>query len=176
MKQGYYTLTKDVKNPKPDRRSKRRMDAAEVWKAGTVVFVTDRRGRVLRQAEQTAGERLDLTEDSIPEQGEIRFSDNTQVLYSKDTSEFVERHKDEYKQGNGILEACEPSPKTLGQILKQADWDGADLLALLVDAGKITLDDIDQLKQHDLTPEVDGNNWQVRDAATDAFRKRHGLS
>jgi hypothetical protein len=35
MKQGYYTLTADVKNPTPDRRSKRRLDKADVWPKGS---------------------------------------------------------------------------------------------------------------------------------------------
>ena len=175
MKQGYYTLTADVQNPTPDRRSKRRLDKAQVWPKGSVVFIYDRRGPVLRNAKEAAGERLDLTVDDIPEQGEIRFADGSQVLYSRDTSEFVSRHP-EYTQGNAILDAVEESEKTLGLVLKQADWPAEDLLALLIDSGKITVADVDAIKTLDLTPEVDGNNWQVRDAATDAFRKRHGLS
>jgi hypothetical protein len=79
-------------------------------------------------------------------------------------------------QGNAILDAVEESEKTLGLVLKQADWPAEELLALLIDSGKITVADVDAIKTLDLTPEVDGNNWQVRDAATDAFRKRHGLS
>ena len=60
--------------------------------------------------------------------------------------------------------------------VKQADWNADGLLALLIDAGKITLNDVDTIKQHDLTPEVDGNDWKTRDAANETFFKRHGLT
>jgi hypothetical protein len=175
MKAGYYKLTQDVRNPKPDRRSKRRLDAAEVWPAGTIVFITDRREGVLRQAENAAGERLGLKVEDIAEQGEIRFNDNTQVLYTLEDTDWVRQHP-ECIQGNGILTACEPATKTLGQVLKQSDWNADALLALLIDTGKITLEDVDALKKHDLTPDAPNDDWKSRDKANDDFYKKHGLS
>lgn len=169
---GYYRLTADVKNPKPDRRSKRRKDCQEVWPAGTIVFVKDESAQRLKHLQEIAGERLPEDTVVLP-LGQVRFEDGTQVLFSFEGSS---NNFPEERQGNPIFDAIEPAPKTLGQVLKQADWRAEDLLALLIDSGKITLDDVEQIKKHDLTPEVDGNNWQVRDAATDAFQKRHGIS
>lgn len=171
MQSGYYKLTQDVTNPKPDRRSKRRLDCASVWPAGTVVYIKNDAARVFQQAQEAAGERL--PDDAMPEPlGSISFKDGTQVQFNlglRDT-----RFPEE-TQGNGILAALTPATKTLGQVLKQADWTAEGLLALLIDTGKITLADVEAIKHHDLTPEEDGNECKVRDAALENFYRRHEI-
>lgn len=172
FKTGYYKLTADVKNPRPDRRSKKRKDAAEVWKAGTVVYIRNEAPAIFAKAQTEAGERL--PEDAVPEPlGIIRFDDRTQVLY--DLSPQRDDKFPEQRQGNGILAVLEPAQKSLGQILEQADWTAAQLLGLLLDTGKITLADVDEIKHKDLTPDAPNEAWEVRDAAHTAFEKRHGI-
>jgi len=170
MKTGYYKLTADVQNPKPDKRSKR-LDAQPVWKAGTIVWLSNDAPKAFERAEREAGERL--PEEAMPDDfGTIRFKDNSVVLF--DTADKAHKFKEEV-QGNPMIAVLVPAEKTLGQILKQADWTPEGLLGLLIDMGKITLNDVDAIKHHDLTPELANDEWQTRDAANDAFYKRHEL-
>jgi hypothetical protein len=98
------------------------------------------------------------------------------TVWTPRSSPSVTQRYPEYTQGNAILGAVAESEKTLGLVLKQADWRAEDLLGLLIDMGKITVEDVDAIKKHDLTPDVAGNDWKTRDAATEAFQKRHGIS
>jgi len=171
---GYYKLTAEVKNPRPDRRRKRSMDCVASWPAGTVVWIHDTREADFKRLQEVAGERLPGSAADLKPRGHIRFADHSQIMF--DLSDSTDHHKryPETVQGNDILAACEPAPKTLGQILKQADWVPEELLALLIDAGKVTLEDVDAVKHHDLSPELDGNDLK-RDAVSKAFWKRHGI-
>lgn len=171
MQTGYYKLTADVQNPKPDKRSKRRIDAQPVWKAGTVVWLTNDAPKTFERLQKDAGERL--PPEAMPDDfGAIRFSDNSVVLF--DTADKEHKFKEEV-QGNPMIPLLVPAEKTLGQIIKQADWTPEGLLGLLIDTGKITIGDVDAIKHHDLTPDVANEDWQTRDAANDAFYKRHEL-
>lgn len=175
VKTGYYTLTADVTNPRPDRRKKRQLAAKAVWPAGTVVYVKDYCERDFRQAEQLAGEKLPA--DTVLEpRGIIRFKDNSEVSYHFNAGEFAAKFP-EMIQGNGVIHAMVETPKTVGQILKQADWTADDLLALLVELGHLDINTLDSIKQHDLTPDIseEGDGWKRRDEVSDAFRKKHGL-
>ena len=174
MMKGYFKLTADVRNPKPDRRRKRSMDCAEVWKAGTVVWINDTRAAAFQKAEELAGERLQEHPTDSEPRGFIRFTDHTQVMFNLSMKAILTLEQPEHVQGNGVVNAVEPAPQTLGQILKAAYWTAEDLLAILIDTGKITLQDVDAVKEYDLAPELktDSPEW---DAANDAFRKRHGI-
>lgn len=171
---GFYKLTADVTNPKPDRRKKRRWDAKPVWPAGTVVFVTDRTDRDFREAERLAGERLPEEGKGEP-RGTIRFPDNSEVAYHFAAGELVARYP-EMVQGNGIVHAMVETPKSVGQILKQADWTAEGLLALLVELGHVSIGTLDGIKQHDICPELGNDQWKERDDINDKFYKKHGLS
>jgi hypothetical protein len=175
VKTGYYTLTADVPNPKPDRRKKRQLAAQAVWPAGTVVYVKDNAERDFRQAEQIAGEKLP-TDTVLEPRGIIRFKDNSEVQYHFAAGEFATKFP-EMIQGNGVIHAMVETPKTVGQIIKQADWTAEGLLALLVELGHVDIGTIDAIKHHDLTPDItdEGDGWKQRDAATDAFYKKHGI-
>ena len=115
---GFYRLTADVRNPKPDRRSKR-TDSHPVWPKGTRVYVNPPSDRM---------------------RGHIDFDDGSRALFGE-----PETHYPEVSQGNGILDVLEPAPPTVGQTLKKAWSTPSQLLARAVDLGKLTLDDIKAL-------------------------------
>src|ERR1700753_1633942 len=140
MEEGkYYCLTADVKNPCPNRR-KKQLDCVDVWPAGTVVRVRYVYGDV----------------------GVIVFSDGWSILFNLDQKT---NHLASERQGNGIIKAIEPAPLSLWQILQQSDWTPTELLARMIDLGKITLEDLDSEKQFDVPTEEEAIN----------FRKKHGL-
>lgn len=124
---GYFKLTQDVKNPRPDRRSKRRIESAVMWPAGTVVYIHDTRE----------------SEDGSP-RGYIRFTSGSQVMF--DLAEKQHQQYPEWVQGNGILACVEPAPRTLSMALKESYFNAEQLLALLISSGKVTLLDIDAFK------------------------------
>lgn len=172
MMKGYYKLKANVRNPRPDRRSKRRLDCAEVWQAGTEVWIQDTREEEFKKAEEIAGERLD---GKPTDRGFIRFKDGTQIHFNLSMKAVSQAHDyPEWIQGNGIVNAVEPAEKTLGHVLKESYWAPDDLLALLIETGKVTLQDVVALKDHDLAPTLttDSPEW---DEVNDTFRKKHGL-
>lgn len=42
LKEGHYVLSRDVENPRPDRRKARELRAKPVWSAGTRLYVRER--------------------------------------------------------------------------------------------------------------------------------------
>ena len=112
---GFYRLTADVRNPKPDRRCKR-TDSKPVWPAGTRVYVSPPTDRM---------------------RGYVEFNDGSRALVGE-----PETHYPEASQGNPLLDALEPAPPTVGQTLKKAWATPAQLIAMAVDMGKVSLDDL----------------------------------
>lgn len=173
MNTGYYKLLADVKNPKPDRRARRRMDCIDVWPAGTLVFVKNEAERIFKLAEKDAGERLPT--DAMPAPlGLIQFKDGTQIHFNTAPAHDDKRWPEEVA-GNGIIAVLTPAERTLGQVLKQSSWTADGLLAVLIELGKVTLDDIDAVKHYDPTPATKMDDDKARDECLDAFNKRYEI-
>lgn len=107
------TLTRDITNPKPDRRMVRNFAALPVWKAGTRLMYRNINGHI-----------------SI---------DNSKMYGSVSPRD---------PGFDALLEACEPAPRTLENILYRAGESRyvtgpGDILETMLAVGKLTLDDIE---------------------------------
>jgi hypothetical protein len=128
------------------------------------------------RAERIAGERLPEEAKTAGEpRGFIVFKDHTQIHFNLAPVKRDDNHYPEMRQGNELVDAVEPADRTLGLILADSDWGASELLALLVEQGKITLADVDALSKHSLTPHLTDDDWQESDAVYTAFHKKHGL-
>ncbi len=150
LAKGYYRLVVNVPNPKPDKRSNR-LHCAVVWAAGTLVKI-----------KPGDGQRV----------GSVEFMDGTQVFYGGGPGKGFE----ECRVGDGIVRAAVPAPDTLGIVLREgaAGLGGGDtVLAVLIDTGKLTLEDVKAaLAVADAMPDDSGETGRNEYAA---MQKRHGL-
>lgn len=121
--EGFYNLTEDVRNPKPDRRSKR-TESKPVWRKGERVYVSP---------------------PSDTYRGKIEFRDGSSVFFDAEAAEAVALTYPWSVQGNVLLDKLTPAPPTVGQTLKRAWATPKQLIARAVDLGKLTLDDIKAL-------------------------------
>jgi hypothetical protein len=111
---GFFRLTEDVKNPHPDRRSKSG-HSLEVWPKGTKV-----------QVRQIEGHRAELI-----------FRDSTRLFFT----DGVEDEEKGFLRPDRIMPKLQAEPLNVG-ILLERHVRGADVLAVLVEKGVITLDQI----------------------------------
>lgn len=121
----FYRLTQDVKNPNPDRR-KKSVDAWTTWPTGTLVF--------LREHEYPSPK-------------------NDKDTYKLRRLEFVNQN---YASLHALKEYVlidaavgDPVEENLNLLLFRLDHSGHYLLSRLVDAGKVTLKDIEEALQHE---------------------------
>ncbi len=104
-------ITRDVKNPKPDRRKVRDFAAEETWHAGERLYVEFYEYPTLRQGYG----RVPSMREGFDE----------------------------------LLDACELAPRNLDNILYSQTHGGTlvgyqdEILAVLVEFGKVSLDDVD---------------------------------
>ncbi len=131
---GFYNLTADVENPRPDRRM-RGLAHREWWARGTLVQVIP-----------PAGER---------DCGAIFFTDHTSVLYGgggKHPGTFYRRH------GDPILSHLTPAGDTLGVVVGQSPYTAADILAMLLESRVIDDETVRLMigKLNVTTPDNDG--------------------
>lgn len=111
---GTYRLTEDVKNPKPDRRMTHSFRHAEIWKAGTKVFLRthhNRHGVDVRSIGPRSGSVEDFEDELFP------------LLYVK-------------------LEAIKESPSDW--IERTYATDAANILDKLCETGVITMEQVEQ--------------------------------
>lgn len=143
-----YVVTQDVPNPLKDRRSKSFMNV-EVWIAGTRVKVRP----------------LPHEKDDPLLKGIIEGPDGTQVRFDASLeSRGLERDR-VMRQGNTLTDCLAPEPERLGYILDDASQDGAVVLAVLLERGVLTMDQVKEaLKTLESLP--DGGN---------AFRHSHAI-
>lgn len=110
-------LEQDVKNPTPDRREKYRWDKLPVWRAGTRFIV---RARMLRNPDERW-----LTIEPLVQYG---------ILASLPLTD---------PRIEAVLAASVETPPTLATVMADAkDWGYEHVLDVLLNEGKITLDDV----------------------------------
>jgi hypothetical protein len=151
---GYYKLTKDVTNPHPDRRSDR-YNSRVLWKKATIVKVQGPGGGSV---------------------GIITFPDNSYVMFGGGGTG---KSNSQQRAGDEIARNIEPAPDTLGLVLKDAGPGADDVLAHLIETGKITLDDVKAalvgIDALDARGEYDPHAIQA-DVGYNNLRRRHGLT
>ncbi len=150
IEKGYYRLTKDIENPKPDGRNKRRMDSRKVWPKGTLVkAIGPGDGRV----------------------GMATFDDGSFVMFGG-----TGKSRSDQRVGDELARNLEPAPDTLAIVLKEAGPSAADVLAFLIDTGAITLDAVKAavVGIDALDPTAENPHVQSDDGYNE-LRRRHGL-
>ena len=110
---GYYVLTDDVVNMDPDKRS-RRIARADRWKKGTLIKI----------------KRMEDARFCT-----VTFRDDSFVFAGEQVKGFP-------AAGTGILDKVSRASPSLGQILHDSVNRPSQILALLIDMGKLDLKDI----------------------------------
>lgn len=129
---GWYKLTKDVTNPKPDRRSKQK-NCIPVWGEGLHFKIEYNQEHVDRLV--AAGLEVHA--------GTIHFMDRTQIHF-----DIGEKDRDGvFTQGNGLLQASVPATDNLEILLCDISSSPADLIRAAVKTGKLTLNDVRELEK-----------------------------
>lgn len=115
---GLYVLSEDVDNPQADRRYKRQIDRIPVWKKGTRFFVHDGNDQIVPRIDSPS-------------------------LYGN-----LCCHTHNAEVWKALAEKLVPAQRTIGNMMRIAkeDYlaDGWDILAIMVDQGKLTLDEIEE--------------------------------
>lgn len=124
---GHYQLARDVRNPHPDKRSKRSLRKVEFWKAGTRVFVRVHQKDSLVQQEFSTIEFVNSRYPSLDAIGPGM--------------------EEQYEALRDALEPCTESFQAQLHRLEVTDtyW----ILRRLVLMGKLTHDDIEAAKKAD---------------------------
>ena len=150
LEKGYYRLTADVTNPRPDGRRTRHRDSQAVWPKGLLVKVKP----------PVEGYRV----------GTVEFADGGYVFYGGGGG----KSNAEQRAGDDIVRNLEPAPDTLGIVIRESVGDAGGLLAHLIESGKITLADV-KAASAAVEAMPDGSAGADRDEYG-AMRKRHGLA
>lgn len=143
---GYYVVTRDVTNPRPDRRSQG-FDSVPVWKKGTVVKLVYPNG-----PESIVGEIR-------PSRG---YAARVLFLIGKLSAADVRFHA----QGNELALSLEPAPPCLGHILRDAHGTAEQIIALLIERGNVSLESVTAVIR--VLQDMDDHESEALDA-------RHGL-
>jgi len=133
-KAGWYVLTAAVKNPAPDKRSKDKIECRAEWPAGTRVRI------VPDEPFDIAGTKIDPLSGRIfliasRSHGYVRYALRGDDLTPRDVA------------GNGILDVIEMAPATLGQLLSEHNAEPAMILAMAINGGLLSLDQIRSLQE-----------------------------
>lgn len=173
---GYYKLTQDIDNPRPDGRVKRRLSSAsKTWLKGTVVHVTPLGAEIHKRAEEFAGERLPVDETPLKNSGVVTFADGSWLKYDIDAPAYTLKHFPQDVAGNGLVQAVEPSSASLGQLLRGSAYSPVELLCLLLDAGKLKLGDIEAVRRLALAADLAMPDGSDRGVDAPEFCLRHGI-
>lgn len=173
---GYYKLTEDIDNPRPDGRVKRRLSSSlKKWLKGTVVHVTPLGAELYKRAEELAGERLPVGETPVKNSGVITFADGSWLKYDIDAPAYTLKHFPNDVVGNGLVLAVEPSSASLGQLLRGSPYSPVELICLLLDAGKLKPGDIEAVKRLALAADLAMPDGSDRGVEAPEFCLRHGI-
>jgi hypothetical protein len=143
---GLYMLSREVFNPKPDRRYKNQFDAAPVWREGLLIRV--------RHYDHEQYQLPSLTCDSPGMMGSISCGDDNRNVWEP------------------LVAALRNDPKHLGSAINHLSSNGcvsdADaILAYLMEKGKVSYEDVVETGR-ELSEATDDESWW-------AWRKAHGI-
>ena len=165
----YFTITADVTNPHPDRRRTTYLAAIPVIPAGATLRLGPLR--------EDGGRRLTLVR--VPNEHRISMPTDSLLLLGPTPEGRKPAVTTDDTLARRILDAPSsgPLPRTLGMVLHDAkkgeNVDAGEILALLLDHGAITLDQVALAAEAipNLDKDVPGN----RTPAWDLLRTRHDL-
>lgn len=143
LTKGLYVLSDEVKNPKPDRRTSRDFERATAWPRGLRIYYKPARDGMV---------------------GELRCNEYT---YRGN----INCHTDNKKVWEALMAKMVPAPDTLGNLFAErkgasSDVDAEYLLAMLVDAGKITVADVRAQAER---------YYEMEEEDSDAILKKHNI-
>lgn len=134
LTEGFYYLTKDLENPKPDRRSKR-MDSVVVWPKGSRVFVKPPRDGMV---------------------GQVEWRDGSVSYYGRVDADPI------YGAANEVVKHLEPAPPTVGQFVKKANSTPMQMLAYFLGTGELSFNDLKRADDDMSRDEFDLNAFEKK--------------